>query len=178
MDESGTVTQSLPDPQQTSGAPTEEQSLVPEGHLNCLLSRMSLTLNRPNHSSSASGRRGELAGIVWLWRFLGSEFLSVSEAKIQSSNTNISPSSRLIFLIPIGFSFRNFSRTSRPRLTCASSSGKYFMCFGRLWGHAGSANAGVAQSSRMMAGGSDSREGRCISKGLHVASSWIRRSAG
>ena len=178
MDESGTVTQSLPDPQQTSGAPIEEQSLVPDGHLNCLLSRTSLTLNRPNHSSSANGRSGEPAGIVSLWRFFGSGLFSVSEANIQSSNINIFPSSKLIFLIPTGLSVRNFSRISRPRFTCGSSSGKYFMCFGRLWGHAGSANDGVAQSSRMIAGGSDSREGRCMSKGLHVASSWIRRNAG
>lgn len=84
--------------------------------------------------------------------------LSPSDANIQLSNMNISPSSLLIFLTPIGFSLLSFSWMSRLRLTCTSSSGKYFICLGRLCGHCDSAVVEKAQRKRI-AGGSANRPG-------------------
>jgi hypothetical protein len=48
-------------------------------------------------------------------------------------------------------------------LTCLSSSGKYFICFGRLWGHCCDKVAvGAAQRIRRMLEGKESRVEICI----------------
>jgi hypothetical protein len=86
----------------------------------------------------------------------------MSEANNQLSSINISPSSWLIFLTPMGLSCCNLSFRLITRFACTSSSGKYFKCFGTLCGHCSSADDVVAQSSAMMAGGSDKKLGRCI----------------
>src|SRR5690242_2571974 len=79
---------------------------------------------------------------------------------------NISPSSVLIFLIPTGLSYRSLSFMSSPRLTWCSSSGKYFICFGRLWGHCCCAlTVGAAHSNTSTVGGSDRRVEICILQG-------------
>lgn len=59
-----TFMQVLPVPQQTSGAPIEEQLLVPAGHANCLLANAARIRIRERKSSSASGRRGDCASHV------------------------------------------------------------------------------------------------------------------
>lgn len=65
----------LPVPQQLSGAPIEEQSFVPSGHLKSLVKRDARRANRRSGSKiflSACGRKGENASIV---RFVDSERL-------------------------------------------------------------------------------------------------------
>ena len=157
----------LPDPQQTSGAPISEQLFVPSGHLNCLFSSTCVICKRARKSSWVTGRNGDLTCTVPFPQSSSSSKLvndgsSTSEANIQFSNMNISPASRLIFLTPMGTSCCSRCFTLRLRLACISSSGKYFMCRGRLCGHCGSAVEGVAQRSVRMAGGSDNRFARCI----------------
>lgn len=149
------VIQLLPVPQHTSGAPIPSQLLVPSGHWNWRFSKTSLTCMRASQSDCARGRKGERARAVMLFNSLSEE-----SSNIQLSSINISPSSRLIFFTPIGFSCCNRCFTLNPRFACNSSSGKYLRCRGTLCGHCdpGSAaeTAEVAQRA-MMAGGNKSR---------------------
>lgn len=157
-----TLTHVLLPPQHTSGAPIDEQLNVPSGHLNCLLSKTSLMRNRSNHSSAAFGL---IAGCAWYVPFpnsSNSDLLVSLDANIQLSNMNISPSSVLIFFIPTGLSCRSLSTMSSPRFACLSSSGKYFMCLGRLWGHCCSAPSAGAAHSKRRADGSERSVEICI----------------
>jgi hypothetical protein len=164
----GVLIHVLPVPQHTSGAPIALQLLVPSGHLNCRFRRTSRMCMRTRNSFGACGRRAEEAWHVPLPKSsifdLRADSGRASEANIQLSNMNISPSSRLIFLIPTGFSCCSLCFTLNPLFAWTSSSGKYFRCLGRLCGHwsSESADVGVAQSRAMMAGGSDRRLGRYI----------------
>jgi hypothetical protein len=144
-------------PQQTSGAPIDAQVLVPMGHANCLFDKAARTRIREKKSSSASGRSGDCASHVSFPNCSSSDLLSRSDANIQLSSINISPSSTLIFFTPTGFSCFIRSCTSIALFACISSSGKYLRCFGTLCGHCGSAHDAVVQSSRSIAGGNDSR---------------------
>jgi hypothetical protein len=51
---------------------------------------------------------------------------------------------------------------SSPRFACLSSSGKYFMCLGRLWGHCCSAPSAGAAHSKRRADGSERSVEICI----------------
>ena len=116
--------------------------------------------NEEASESSACGRRGESIRVVKLASSSGCECFSVactSVANIQLSKKNISPSSLLIFLTPIGFSLFNLACTSKLLLTRSSSSGKYFMCFGKLCGHCSSAAHAVSRRRERIAGGRASR---------------------
>jgi hypothetical protein len=144
-------------PQHTSGAPIEAQVLVPIGHANCLFDRAARIRIREKKSSSASGRSGDCASHVSFPELSGSDLFSRSDANIQLSSINISPSSTLIFFTPIGLSCFIRSWTSIALFACISSSGKYLRCFGTLCGHCGSAHDAVVQSSKRIAGGSDSK---------------------
>lgn len=160
--------QLLPVPQQTSGAPIASQLLVPSGHLNWRPSSTSRTCMRASQSDCAMGRKGDnTACTVRLLHESASHLRAgcccESEANIQLSSINISPSSRLIFFTPIGFSYCSLFWRSRPRFTRISSSGKYFRCLGTLCGHccgcdsaSAAFTAGAAQRA-MMAGGNESR---------------------
>jgi hypothetical protein len=152
-----TVMHVLPVPQHTSGAPMEEQLFVPVGHANCLLANTALIRIRAKKSSSASGRKGDCASHVPFPYALDSDLLSKSDANIQLSNMNISPSSTLIFFTPTGFSCFNLSVISSDLLACISSSGKYLRCFGTLCGHCSSAHDAVAHNNRRIVGGKDNR---------------------
>jgi hypothetical protein len=152
-----TVIHELPVPQHTSGAPIEEQLFVPEGHANCLFASAALIRIRAKKSSSASGRKGDCASHVSFPYVLDSDLLSKSDANIQLSNMNISPSSTPIFFTPTGLSCFNLSVISSDLLACISSSGKYFKCFGTLCGHCSSAHDAVAHSNRRIVGGKDNR---------------------
>jgi hypothetical protein len=161
-----TLMHMLPVPQQTSGAPIKPQLLVPVGHANCRLSSAALMRSPERKLSSVKGRSGDCASHV---PFPSSSCLDValrSEANIQLSNMNISPSSVLIFRTPTGFSCCNFCLSSNPLFTRISSSGKYFRCLGRLCGHCGSAHEVVAHSRMRKVGGSARRFVSCISKCL------------
>jgi hypothetical protein len=59
-----TLTHALPVPQQTSGAPMEEQLFVPAGHANWRLSSAALMRIREKKSSSEMGRNGDVASPV------------------------------------------------------------------------------------------------------------------
>jgi hypothetical protein len=98
-----------------------------------------------------------------LWPSVFCALLSSSPSNIQLSRMNISPSSVLIFLIPTGFSLCSLSCTSKLLFTCISSSGKYFMCLGRSYGHAGSERTGEAHRiSRSAEGRERTLVGDCI----------------
>jgi hypothetical protein len=56
-----TVIHVLPVPQHTSGAPIEEQLVVPAGQANCLFDKAARTCNREKKSSSVRGRSGDSA---------------------------------------------------------------------------------------------------------------------
>lgn len=135
----------------------EEQLLVPEGHENCLFANTALIRIRAKKSPSASGRNGDCASHVSFLYVLSSDLFSKSDANIQLSSMNISPSSTPIFFTPTGLSCLSLSVISSDLLACISSSGKYFKCFGTLCGHCGSAHDAVAHSSKSMVGGRDSR---------------------
>ncbi|KNG43928.1 u3 small nucleolar ribonucleoprotein mpp10 [Stemphylium lycopersici] len=153
------VIQLLPVPQHTSGAPIPSQLLVPSGHWNWRFNKTSLTCMRASQSDCARGRKGDRARAVILLKSLSLSF-SLSSANIQLSSINISPSSKLIFLIPIGFSCCNRCFTLNPRFACTSSSGKYLRCFGTLYGHCDSGSAaetGEVAQRAIMAGGNESR---------------------
>lgn len=153
-----TLMHALPLSQQTSGAPIEEQLFVPEGHANCRFASTARSRIREKKLSSASGRKGDRASHVSFPYVLRSNLLSRSDANIQLSSMNISPSSTLIFFTPTGLSCFSLSAMSIPLFTCISSSGKYFRCFGTLCGHCGSAQDAVAHSSkRTVEEGKDSR---------------------
>lgn len=164
--------QVLPVPQQLSGCPIEEQSFVPVGHLNPRFISTSLALHLPYQSSFKLSSIGRKAASNWavifassLRSFPGCSLFSASsrsDANIQLSNRNISPSSLLIFFTPMGFSTIIFFWIFKLRLTCTSSSGKYFRCFGKLCGHCGSAE----QRTRRRAGGSASSSSSFISSSL------------
>lgn len=145
----------LPVPQQLFGAPIEEQLFVPSGHRKSLAKSGARGANRRSESImffSECGRSGEKACMVAFLMLKASSLRtssSSSPAKIQFSSMNISPSSPLIFFVPTGFSpLLILSSTLIPLLTWTSSSGKYFMCFGRLCGHCGSEAAGGMERSR------------------------------
>jgi hypothetical protein len=62
----GVLMHVLPVPQHTSGAPIDEQLLVPSGHLNCRFMRTSRMCMRARNSFRACGRRAEEAWHVSL----------------------------------------------------------------------------------------------------------------
>jgi hypothetical protein len=160
-------------PQQLFGSPSDVHALVPSGHLKSRANsapRGAIRKRGSKRLDSECGRNGDIASNV---PFPRSAFISLvsdrwecasptsSPANIQLSSMNISPGSTLIFLTPIGFSFCSLSYTLRLRLTCASSSGKYLVCLGRLCGHCGSEATGKARRKSRV-GGRARRLERCI----------------